>query len=164
MIIISFSIRTTTNTNIKNDIFEVDEENNVGENDETQHTSKRKRSNSNGSEHLKIIENIAKTTKENQTKKMEMFHQAVQPQSELELFFSSICKTVEKFNDLTKARLKIEISKVVSEEELKHLQNINNQIVYTVETVPTQPNDNIMNDDLIYYDSQYDIDFVNSIE
>lgn len=35
-------------------------------------------------------------------------------QSELELFFKSICKTVEKFNALEQAKTKIEITNIVS--------------------------------------------------
>lgn len=98
--------------------------------------SKRKRSLSNSSDHLKLIENIAKSIKENQSKKLEIFQQAVQPQSELELFFAAICKTVEKFDPMAKAKLKIEISHIVSQAELDHLNNISNEIIYTVQSLP----------------------------
>lgn len=52
---------------------------------------------------MKSMENIAQSMKENGTKRNEILQQILtEPkyQSDLELFFSSICKTVEKFGPI----------------------------------------------------------------
>lgn len=44
------------------------------------------------------------------------------PQNELELFFGSMCKTVEKFDALDQAKIKFEISQIVSQYEMAQIQ------------------------------------------
>lgn len=83
--------------------------------------SKRPRKNSN--EKIKLFESVANDLKENQNKKMEILHQFVQPKTELELFFASLCKTVEKFSPLEQAKVKISVSRIVSETEISNLEN-----------------------------------------
>lgn len=62
---------------------------------------------------------------------MEMFQQVIQPQTELDLFFASICKTVQKFEPMSQARIKIEINQLIGRYELAHLSNV----IYSVNTV-----------------------------
>lgn len=74
------------------------------------------------------MENIAQQFKENNTKRNELLQQMlVEPkvQSELELFFSSMCKTVEKFAPLDQVRIKMQISQMVSQTELAQLEQLN---------------------------------------
>lgn len=93
------------------------------ENDFRSHKRKRNTSNS---EQMKIFEVITKTLKENNSKKIEMFQKMqADSQSELELFFSCICKTVEKFSPIEQARVKMQISKTVSQCELARLETYN---------------------------------------
>lgn len=95
---------------------------------------KRRRSNSN-SEQMKLFENITRTIKENHSKKMELFQQSMQPQSELELFFASACKTVEKLKPLAQARVKFEVNKIISQAEFDHLENIaSEEVIYTIQS------------------------------
>lgn len=57
---------------------------------------------------------------------MSLFQQAIEtsnkPLSELELFFGSICMTVGKLSPLEQARIKMQISNIVSQAELSQLQ------------------------------------------
>lgn len=137
----SFPFRTTTNI-----VLGAEEEEHIEQNieeneqyDQTNshdmvHTPKRKRT----SPHPTIFENLAKSIQESHSKEMEMFQQVIKPQSEMDLFFSSICKSVEKFNAIEQAKIKIEINRIVSQMEMNHLQNVasNQQIVYSVQTSP----------------------------
>lgn len=132
--------RTTTNIEIV-DVEQFDEEfsqdsfnDSMGSTQES--TSKKRRSNDN--EQIKIFENIAKEMKENQMKKMEFIQQIAQRKSALELFFASICKTVEKFNPLEQAKIKISISNIVSEIEISRLENV----ASSIEALPVTFNDN----------------------
>lgn len=88
---------------------------------------KRRRSSSTG-ERIKMVETFTKTLKDNHIQKMHMLQQAVEssnkPQSELELYFSSICKTVEKLPPLEQAKLKMQISNIVCQAELSQLQSV----------------------------------------
>lgn len=78
---------------------------------------------------------------------MELFQQSIQPQSELELFFASACKTVEKFTPLAQAKVKFEVNKIISQAEFDYLQNIPNEtVVYTIES------NNIANTETIPFD------------
>lgn len=76
---------------------------------------------------MKIFENIAQTLKENGLKRSELFQQMMEPakkeQTELELFFCSMCKTVEKFSPFEQAKMKMQISHMVSQVELAQLGN-----------------------------------------
>lgn len=92
------------------------------------HESSSKKRRSNNNEQIKIFETIAKDMKENQMKKMEFIQQIAQPKSALELFFASICKTVERFNPLEQAKIKISISNIVSEIEISRLENVASSI------------------------------------
>lgn len=94
--------------------------------------SYKKRRSSNG-EQFKLIETITKEIKENQTKKFDLFQQFTK-QSELELFFSSLCKTVEKFTAVEQAKIKIELSNIVGQHELAHLEKAatsKNDLIFT---------------------------------
>lgn len=107
--------------------------------------TKRRRTSSNG-EQMKIFETFTKTIQENHVKKLEMFQQVMKPQSEMELFFASLCKTCEKFNPIEKAKLKMELSRIVSQMELEHLQNsieMNANVLYDTyssESIPLGDN------------------------
>lgn len=91
---------------------------------------KRRRTSSN-SDQMKIFETIAKTIKENHSKKIELINQMQKPQNELELFFASMCKTVEKFDALDQAKIKFEISQIVSQYEMAQIQAaISSRIVH----------------------------------
>lgn len=73
------------------------------------------------------MENIAQSMKENNTKRNEIIQQILadpKPQSELELFFCSICKTVEKFSPIEQARIKMQISQLVSQSEVAQLEKL----------------------------------------
>lgn len=99
--------------------------------------SYKKRRSSNG-EQFKLIETITKEIKENQTKKFDLFQQFTK-QSELELFFSSLCKTVEKFTAIEQAKIKIELSNIVGQHELSHLEKAatsKNDLIYTINSLP----------------------------
>lgn len=80
---------------------------------------------------MKIFENIAHTLREQNSKRNAIYEQILsdsKPQSEIELYFSSISKTVEKLNPIEQAKLKIQISQIVSKAELEHLERIQNNI------------------------------------
>lgn len=91
---------------------------------------KRRRSSSN-SEHMKMLETVTRCIKDNNSKKLEMFQQAIQPQTELELYFASICKTVEKFQPMAQAKIKMEINQLIGRYEMEHFSNV----IYTINTV-----------------------------
>lgn len=76
---------------------------------------------------MRFFESISRTLKESQSKKLELIQQVVRPQSDLELFFASMCKTVERFDLIEQAEIKIEVSRIVSNSELAHLEKANNQ-------------------------------------
>lgn len=105
------------------DIITVDEDG--SSQDSLGSSSKRHRTN----EQIKIFESIAKDMKENQTKKLDLIQQIIQPKTEIDLFFASISKTVEKFSPLEQAKVKISISNIVSEMEISHLENIASTIL-----------------------------------
>lgn len=94
----------------------------------TKHTSKRPKKSNN--EQLRIFESIAQDMKESQSKKIEIFQQIMHPKSELELFFASICKTVEKFGALEQAKTKVAISQIVSQMEISHLEKAAQEIIF----------------------------------
>lgn len=126
-------IRTTTNI-VSNDeesnqdgIISI--QNSDDEEKENVQGFKRRRSSSN-SDQMKIFETIAKTIKENHSKKIELINQMQKPQNELELFFASICKTVEKFEALDQAKIKFEISQIVSQCEMVQIQASNSRLVH----------------------------------
>lgn len=73
-----------------------------------------------------------------------MIQQVVRPQSELELFFASMCKTVEKFDPMEQAKIKIEVSRIISNTELAHIQKSNNQN-NVILSVNTQSQNNFSN-------------------
>lgn len=102
---------------------------------------KRRRSSSN-EDQKKNFETFTKTIRDNQSKKLEMFEKVLKPQTELELFFASMCKTCEKFNPIEQAKIKMEVSRLVSQMEMEHLQNniANNEDTlygtYSIESIP----------------------------
>lgn len=115
--------RTTTNIDVDDDdaIF-INED--FGADDSRDFEKKAKRQRSNNSDQMKMFEILSNDMKQNQMKKMELLHQAIQPRNELELFFSSVCKTVEKFTPLDQAKVKSTISRIVSDMEIAHIQNM----------------------------------------
>lgn len=83
---------------------------------------KRRRSSSTGDQ-LKIFESVAKALKDNQNQRMGMYQSTVEvPQTELELYFSSICKTVEKLPPIEQTKIKMQVSNIVNQAELAQLQ------------------------------------------
>lgn len=70
-----------------------------------------------------LINQLAQT----QSRKLDLLEQLVatpSEQSELDLFFASICKTVAKLNALEQAQLKMEIIKSVNTAEISHLRSL----------------------------------------
>lgn len=87
---------------------------------------KRRRSSSNGDQ-LKIFENIAQSIKDNSCKRNEIIQKILsdsKQETELDLFFGAICKTVSKFSPFDQAKIKMKISNIVSETELAHLERM----------------------------------------
>lgn len=82
---------------------------------------KRRRSSSTG-EQTRMFENIAKTIKENHNKKIEILEQAMKPQSDLQLFFASMCKSAEKLDPIEQIKVKMEISRIINNAELSQLE------------------------------------------
>lgn len=77
------------------------------------------------SDQNKNLEVLTQHLKDSQNKKMELLEKMIaapQEQSELQLFFASICKTVEKFTLLDQAIIKMDIIKIVNEMEISHLK------------------------------------------
>lgn len=92
---------------------------------------KRRRSSSNGDQ-IRIFENIAQSIKENGTKRSEMIQKILsdsKQETELELFFGSICKTVSKFTPFDQAKMKMRIQNLVSETELAHIERMEQDIM-----------------------------------
>lgn len=86
---------------------------------------KRRRSSSTGDQ-MKLFETFAKSLKDNHSQKMCMLQNAMEttkPQTELELYFSSICKTVEKLHPIEQSKIKMQISNIVNQAELAQLQS-----------------------------------------
>lgn len=135
MLIILFfaNFRTITNIGINDDVDDVlnghlDLDLGVAEidDDECDFQLNKKRKNSSNGDHVKVFESIAKSIKDNHSKKIELFEKVVnRPHSEIELFFMSISKTVEKFNPIEQTKVKIEISRIVNQLELAHFENMN---------------------------------------
>lgn len=92
---------------------------------------KRRRSSSNGDQ-LRIFENIAHSIKENGAKRSEIIQKILsdsKQETELELFFGSICKTVSKFTPFDQAKMKMKIQNLVSETELAHIERMEQDII-----------------------------------
>lgn len=93
---------------------------------------KRRRSSSaSSSDQMRIYESFAKTMRENHNEKMNMIQQLQdsKSQTELECYFASICKTVEKFPPIEQAKVKLQISQIVSQIEIAQLES--NQQYYS---------------------------------
>lgn len=130
-----------TITNIAADDSDEDyQENGSNVSDENTAPMKRRRSSSSGDQ-LKVI---AHALKENGIKRNEIIQQIMEParkeQTELELFFCSICKTVEKLSPLEQAKLKMQISNLVSHAELSQLEN--SQKFHSIQPQNSNPNVN----------------------
>lgn len=61
--------------------------------------------------------------KQNQNKKMDFSEKVLQPQNEMELFFASMCKTVQKFTPLNQAKTKLAIFRIVGDMEIANIEN-----------------------------------------
>lgn len=71
------------------------------------------------------FENFRKEIQMNQEKKFDLIQKIVQKspeKSDLELFFNSMFKTVQKFTPKDQAVLKIKIYQIVSEKEMSYLE------------------------------------------
>lgn len=125
----SFFNRTITNINVDDadenaDIDEATTANEV-------FPLKRRRSSSNGDQ-MKIFENIAHSIKENNSKRNEIIQKMInesKPETELELYFGAICKTVSKFSALEQAKIKMKFNNIVSETEMAYLERIESNII-----------------------------------
>lgn len=145
-----FLFRTTTNVENDEESNGIDDEQ-LSPDDGSVRPCKRRRSSSNG-EQMKIFENIAQSFKENNSMRNDLiqkiFSDKKEPQSEMELFFLSMCRTVEKFSPLEQATLKMQISQIVSQVELSHLGQGGNlhpmNAMYPNNYVPTARHDNQM--------------------
>lgn len=103
--------------------------------DENLPPMKRRRSSSTGDQ-TRIFESIAKTMKENHSKKLDMLEKAMKPQSELELFFASMCKSVEKLDAIEQIKVKMEISRIVNNAELSSLEKTqNSNVLFSTQTI-----------------------------
>lgn len=64
--------------------------------------------------------------KDTQNRKINLLEKIVETptveKSDLELFFESICKTVQKLPKLSQAKLKMKITEAVNQAEIEHLQ------------------------------------------
>lgn len=70
------------------------------------------------------LKEIAQQMRNSQTRKLDIIEKmiATPPQSDLELFFASMCKTVEKFSPINQAEIKMNVTKLVNEAEILHLR------------------------------------------
>lgn len=68
-----------------------------------------------------------------QSRKLELLEKIIETpeKSELELFFASICKTVQKFTPLEQAKIKMKITETVNVAEIKHLET--REFVYIID-------------------------------
>lgn len=126
-----FLYRTVTNIAF-DDVLPEDDAITIGSNSDDEEIENKpplkRRRRSSGGEQFKMYESIAQSIKDNHSKKLDLMQQAIQsnkPQTELELYFMSICKTVEKLSALEQAKIKMQISNIVSQSELAHLQSSN---------------------------------------
>lgn len=125
----SLSCRTTTNiaTAITDDPDEVKE--NYESEEENIRPTKRRRSSSNGDQ-VKLLENIANTFRDNSSRRNDLIQHIMnesKPKTELEVYFNSICLTVGKLDPLEQARVKMQISQIVSQAELSQLEKSQSQ-------------------------------------
>lgn len=140
-----FFFRTTTNIAIANPDENVEE---YDSEEEYIRPVKRQRSSSNGDQ-IKLLENIANTFKESNTKRNDLFQhfmKETKPPTELEVYFNSICLTVDKFDPLEQAKVKMQISQIVSQAELAQLEK------------SQRPNSNWTNQYLTY-DTRSSVDY-----
>lgn len=93
-------------------------------------TSKRRRNLSTTGDSLKLIVNEMKDT---QSRKIELLEKIVETpeKSELELFFGSICMTVQKLTPLEQAKTKMKILEIVNKAEIQHIQSC--EYIYIVD-------------------------------
>lgn len=139
-----FSFRTTSNIifddvssadAIINDISDDDDKSNDSK--ENKPVQKRRRSSSSSSsDQMKIYESFARTMQENHTAKMNLIQQLqdTKSQSELECYFTAICKTVEKFSPIEQAKIKMQISQIVGQAELDQLEHRQSQLIFCPDT------------------------------
>lgn len=149
--------RTFTNIDIEKNEQNIDDQTE----EEDIRPIKRRRSSSNGDQ-SKLFEYITSTIKESNLKRNEILQQIlVEPkgQTELELYFSSICKTVEKLTPLQQAKIKMQISQIVSQAELAQFENsqrvVSTQLSY--ETYSTVNEHNSQSREYPIYDQQFSV-------
>lgn len=85
-----------------------------------------KKQKSSTSEQWSQFDNLRRDMQKNNDKKLDLIQKIVQKSPEktdLELFFNSISKTVQKFTPKDQAVLKIKIYQLVSEKEISNLDN-----------------------------------------
>lgn len=110
------NISDETTVSSESDVVAVDLED---END-SQPIAKRKRSTDN------TFDKLASTYERNSAERMKILQQKpflIEPMTALGHFFSSICKTVEKFSEYEQARVKFEISNLIGRIEMGRLRD-----------------------------------------
>lgn len=121
---------------------------NSGINELEQSASKRRRVSSSAGDNMKHFNTFVSEMKESQSKKIELLGKIVDTpaKSELELFFASICKTVEKLTAIEQAKLKMKISTIVSEAEIAFIESCDVLVIYEnttpLNSTPKSPNIN----------------------
>lgn len=141
--IVSIINRTTTNIELDDeddDSILISEDTDVDSSFEPKPKKKQKCN----SDQFKLFQDIANDMKQNQNRKMELLQQVCMPRSELELFFASMCKTVEKFTPLDQAKVKSTISRIVGEIEIENLEkkaleesfHFENGSTFSIESLP----------------------------
>lgn len=133
---ISVNCSTTSNVvspNVDNHLNDANlKENSESEPNKTTSMKRKYASNGNWDHLVKFTEEM----KENQNKKFELLEKLSQApeQSDLELFFSSVCKTVQKFSAKDQALIKMRIHQIVNEKEISYLESLplemNNSMIY----------------------------------
>lgn len=100
------------------------------------HPPKRQKSNPAGDQ-TKQIQLLTREFGDSQRKKIDLLERIVSApqQNELELFFASICKTVEKLTAIDQVKIKMKVTQIVHDIELARLQTYS--ILESTQTIPT---------------------------
>lgn len=133
-------------------IVDIDDDNDSLEIDLNKPLAKKRKSSTN--EEWSQLDNFRKEIQKHQEKKIELIEKIVGKKTEkcdLELFFSSIFKTVRKFKAKDQALLKIKIHQLVSEREIAYLdstQNSNDVMLSTTDVNNTFDCESLINFDI----------------
>lgn len=133
-------------------IVDIDDDNDSLGIDPIEPLAKKRKSSTNGE--WSQLENFRREIQKNQEKKIELIEKIVGKKTEkcdLELFFSSIFKTVRKFKAKDQALLKIKIYQLVSEREIAYLdstQNSNDVMLSTTDVNNSSDCESLINFDI----------------